>query len=133
MAEFDVDAPPSSGSDHPARGPDYKRLLALLENATEGSDGMDALIVLELYGGPSEELAGLIGLGIARTLNFTTSLDAALTLVPEGYGWSAQRNRAGRIGAHVWGNDGEISSGFIHAPTAPLALCMAALKARSAP
>lgn len=81
MKDSDVDALPSSGSDHPARGPDYVRLLSLLEQASAGSRELDAT---------AGRLSGanpIVTTEDKRTrarldtwLPYTTSLDAALTL-----------------------------------------------------
>jgi hypothetical protein len=51
---------------------------------------------------------------------YTASLDAAVTLVPEGCGWMAMNN-ASKVG--VWPS---------HGATPALALCAAALRARAA-
>jgi hypothetical protein len=64
----------------------------------------------------------------AMVLAYTSSLDAALTLVPEGCNWSAESDGS----AHVWkGGDyyADISE-YGKAATPALALCAAALRAR---
>ncbi len=58
---------------------------------------------------------------------YTTSLDAALTLVPEGRSWMIGRTLGGRHNAVV-GVDGRT----VTHDTPALALCIAALKARAA-
>lgn len=75
---------------------------------------------------------------------YTTSLDAAVTLVPDGWAWLARNHDGGlqklsledegngKFGfgsVSSWGADGPIHHAF--AATAPVALCIAALKARA--
>ena len=66
----------------------------------------------------------------------TVRLDAALTLVPEGWGWDLVQGTANSIGiprAHVWsGKKGDHRMIEGNAATPALALCIAALKARQA-
>jgi hypothetical protein len=92
-------------------------LIARLEAAAEGSRELDAAIAVAVFGGGSHDP------GTAP--HFTTSLDAALTLVPEGRGW-LMRSVGGRGFAAI-SNAGEASQ----AKTPALALCIAALKARA--
>lgn len=66
--------------------------------------------------------------------NPLASLDAALTLVPEGYAWEmATSHKRGRDGtqarATMWERNASEAT-EVHATSAPLALCIAALKAR---
>lgn len=114
-------------------------LIARLEAATEGSRELDADIALvngwEKVDPFSEDVCGPPWRQIAtgyRTMScpeFSTSLDAALTLVPE--------EEKGSFTLHVFeggesaqAHVGEFEQG--DAKTGPLALCIAALKARSA-
>lgn len=68
---------------------------------------------------------------------YTTSIDAALTLVPEHFRWSvnARQNAVDRVDgylAHVWfGTTPSYESTETWAATPALALCIAALKART--
>jgi hypothetical protein len=95
-----------------------QELIKRLEEATEGSAGLD------------HEIADAVGFPmLARAIPYyTTSLDAALTLVPEGAIWT------------ISCGDGEPGFAFIDtggrieehdAATPALALCIAALRARS--
>jgi hypothetical protein len=62
---------------------------------------------------------------------FTASLDAAMTLVPEGFDWIIGHTNSGlTIHAEVGGRGGEYQR---FAATPALALCAAALRARDAP
>lgn len=66
---------------------------------------------------------------------YTTSIDAALTLVPEGWQWNIDNGIHCEDAAHAWlGNNSpqEIVPGTSgDAATPALALCIAALKART--
>lgn len=64
-------------------------------------------------------------------LEYTTSLDAALTLVPNGWGWHVRHDNDGNYG-HCLYPGLNVSPGAAVAATPPLALCLAALKARAA-
>ena len=59
---------------------------------------------------------------------YTTSLDAAVTLVPEGFAWSAGAETRSNASVDKWG---EISEQGV-AQTPALALCAASLRARAA-
>lgn len=62
---------------------------------------------------------------------FTKSLDAAMTLVPDGWSRSVGRDESGKHFAYAWkGTD--LWSGHEGAPNDAIALCIAALKARAA-
>lgn len=95
---------------------------------------IDELIAaLEKAEGPSSEIDADIGLTAAgwepwlsKLPPFTSSLDAALTLVPEGLMWSVGTNGDGRYRADVWTDVVEIGIGCSPA----IALCIAALEAR---
>lgn len=103
-------------------------VLAAMEVATEGSEDLDRLIY-EAVG--AEQFFDCTYMD-SDMPPFSTSLDAALTLVPEGHGiemyryWRAEPGewwsvmlRWGISGGHVIADD---------VPTAPLALCIAALR-----
>ncbi len=62
------------------------------------------------------------------TLPYTTSLDAAVTLRPEGFAWSVAHDQTATADVNQWG---EISVRGV-AKTAPMAICAAALRARAA-
>lgn len=67
-------------------------LIAKLEAATEGSRELDAEIENILAGGSDADLAYILE-DIERTTrppHYTTSLDAAATLIPEGSIWCVQ-------------------------------------------
>jgi hypothetical protein len=131
--DSDVDAPtsrPVAIAD--PREPTSERLLSLLADATEGSREL------------SREIAVLMGTTMppcervhleARSIeyipelfpNYTTSLDAALSLVPEGFQWAINApNVEGEMQFRAEIDYGE----SIRAPSAPLALCIAAIKRR---
>lgn len=81
-----------------------------------------------------ERDGALVLMNDLRVPRLTTSLDAALTLVPGSHEWSVGvdlENRKGwaRVADDIWDEccDDIVSA----APTIPLALCIAALKARS--
>ncbi len=108
-------------------------LLADLEAATEGSRALDARIAVQMGVSPRYE-----GDGVYLCPRYTESVDAALTLVPEGWRWKMANSGVGRGTARVelWtihyvaypGVAGAKAKGY----TAPLALCIAALRARFA-
>ncbi len=64
--------------------------------------------------------------------HFTTSIDAALTLVPEGWIWTLAMV-GGRAEARLLAGDTISKCELAYAPTPALALCIAALKARQPP
>lgn len=126
-------------------------LIARLESAPEGSRGLDAEIALHLYPRistyESDEVRGSghwvsPDYGAIYAENYTTSLDAALTLVPEGQEiwWevrqmcslsSPMKGGEGIFSARVGLNYG--ADGYLGRSDNPaLALCIAALKAREA-
>jgi hypothetical protein len=97
----------------------------------------------EKAAGPSRKLDHAISVGTGRPQNwagsqlpnYSASLDAAMTLVPEMNGQSAypqiQRCAAEKWQAHLgYANKAKGTSG--NAVTAPLALCAAALRAHAA-
>lgn len=131
-----------------------KDLIEKLESAMEGSRELDYLIhgtikgwrlpdgpnsfswsVIDSfqYGSPDSERTAIY-IKEWELPEYTTSLDAALALVPNGYCWQVRQGIAVR--ANVWSL--EIDYADSHTlpqgltPAAPaLALCIAALKARA--
>jgi hypothetical protein len=120
----------------------YAELIARLEAATEGSKGLDREIL---------EATVKYGAALMKAPLYTTSLDAALTLVPGGLCWnvSSADNAMvdGKPDATVFGDEVErYQPGWPDAPpdivrepyehheaaTPALAICIAALKARAA-
>lgn len=116
-----------------------QELIAKLEAATEGSRELDAEIAAAVYpffaagakvaGHPDPGLRQCKPWGRVRASDCTTSIDAALTLVPPDCDWLI--NGRGNY-AQVWeaketGRDGSWGA---RARTAPLSLCIAALRAR---
>ena len=114
-----------------------KALIAELERATEGSRELDAEIAMFLYpwlatyrNDPERGAGHWISDkdGPVYASNYTTSLDAALTLVPEG---SYIRMTIGRDKkAWVWVECAEDEKVAYAIPA--LALCIAALRTRQA-
>ena len=118
-----------------------KDLIASLEAATKGSRELDA----EIFAAISDDRTIRLGDGAApgcywqlsvggRSLHtapiYTTSLDAALRLVPEGYDWWTVDGFAdgqGCASCYKKGIGGDLYNGS----TPALALCIAALKARA--
>jgi hypothetical protein len=84
---------------------------------------------------PDENCAGWVrrdgwAFGCAKAPDYTASLDAAMTLVPEGYDWVIGRTNGGlTIHAEVGGRGDEYMR---FGSTPALALCAAALRARAA-
>ena len=102
-------------------------LIARLEEATEGSFDLDC----EVWDAIGD---GALGLHKPRSIKrYTTSLDAALSLVPEGLmlmlksGW-----KPGPWLVHLEREEGPAVQWVAgaYSSTAPLALCIASLKAR---
>ena len=109
-------------------------LIEKLEAADEGSRELDWAVECELHGWPLDHMRH------AALPNYTTSLDDALTLAPEG--WYLRRlNQYHNNREPAWGWGAELryhpnpiiglSVGESRA-SAPLALCIAALRAREA-
>lgn len=93
----------------------------------------DLITRLERAEGPDRELDwaihirdGLLGVGMyGDHPRYTASIDAALTLVPEGWKWAVtSRNSACCHEQHV------APLNWAYAPTPALALCIAALRAQ---
>lgn len=116
---------------------DYTDLIARLEKATAPSRRLDAEIIAVIKGGAPEDYEAT-SWALPR---LTESLDAALTLVPEGWSFRLWRH-PGEHGCHcdvyLLGEfkDGErpclAAEDAEQCPTPALALVIAALKARQA-
>ena len=129
--------------------PDGTSLIARLEAASEGSRELDRAIHLVVFADFIKE-RGMVEDGdgwrdpqygaIAPPQDYTTSLDAAITLVPKGWFWRVGRTSiyAGWALVHKThpdhGEPGRNEFGWSKATgtTPVLALCIAVLKARSA-
>jgi len=107
-----------------AEGPDR-----LLDLAIHAETGPLAAAVIKARGAPPSDLFSASSV-IPR---YTASLDSALTLVPEGYAWAADKCRLSCEG-FVCIDDGHTKSDGYHvvAATVPLAICIASLQARDA-
>lgn len=107
-------------------------LITRLEAATEGSRELDAEIFCAVRGLVFDEECpvradGKRYIDFRRVPKHTRSLDAALTLVPEGYCWAVNSSQP------PGGNQfrAEIDcGGAVWAATPALALCAATLRAR---
>jgi hypothetical protein len=122
---------------------DLARLIARLEAATDGTVSLSEEVARAVgwvswrgqWFAPGTDPAGNPP-SLDGAPNFTRSLDAALTLVPETAGieinryWLTTRDGAVWSAQLRWGLRDSAASE--DAPSAPLALCIAALKARSA-
>jgi hypothetical protein len=116
-----------------------EELIAALESATGPDRGLDADIAMAVQAWPDGAFImrgapGMIGLDGGRCVSapaYTSSIDAALTLVPEGYRWSADCTgpkpyfRVWRMGRNVSRMDADAEGA-----TPALALAAAALRAQ---
>jgi len=117
-------------------------LIAAVEAATEGSRELDARIWHTIPREPPDCSAImarvfaliLAGEDDAECPHYTTSLDAALTLVLEQFDWSILHLRNGNRGAEavVFTIGMDIDHIEVEGATPALALCAAALRARKA-
>lgn len=101
------------------------RLIAELERAEGGSPRLNAEI--------EWALTGLQPPDRHKVRPYTTSLDAALSLVPEGCSWTVdvvQASDGPNSQAVIGGRGQDKPSGLGIGPTPALALCIAALRAR---
>lgn len=110
-------------------------LIKRLEEASEGSRELDHAVhcymVCGLNGpwGAYKSAADWQKWALKGNWNspaYTTSLDAALTLVPEGSDWTLHRVNDGLT---IWADVGPIKEAWGNTPA--LALCIAALRARA--
>lgn len=123
---------------------DLAALIAKLESASEGSLDLDAAIYRLVSGFPEaperpgwlgENAQGQHGTFEGRARAYTTSLDAALTLVPAEHHWAigGETEWEARIRPSAAVRPVGMDPGKHHyAPTPALAVCLAALKARQA-
>lgn len=121
------DAPRASGSDQPYRGPDIERLLSLLQDAPAGAYALDKAIWRYLLPNASHR--------DDVPPPYTVSLDAARSLCVSGTLWAVGSMEDGPFARLVWPQkDGGYIGGYFEATaaTAPLALCIAALRANVA-
>lgn len=98
-------------------------IFAFLDDLLEPSRSVDVMIwcALPSDGGDRSD--------IWYTPKFTASLDAAASLIPEGFDWILERTNDGlTIGARVGHNDPDRTS---WGATPAIALCIAALRARA--
>lgn len=103
-------------------------LIERLEAATEGSRELDEEIAQAIFPKLKRRHASWYIDDVRTNIEpFSTSLDAALTLVPEGLMWDVESR-----GAAFVGDPKMPSRMFEMAATPALALCIAALKARKA-
>ena len=106
-------------------------LISALERAEGPSDDLDDLIADTLgvrgWGYDDEGLHKVMD----RALPYTSSIDDALTLVPERV-WVDVRGISGKWPVAEYGHHtGEDVAGYGQAPGAALSICIAALKARA--
>lgn len=117
-------------------------LIERLENAKGPDRDLDAFIAREVGAYPSDWQTTLPGYSLEYFLAwsscapaYTSSIDAALTLVPEGHGYIINAEHGEKPQASIPYDAG---SGYMHAlwyfaATPALALCIASLKARKQP
>lgn len=126
---------------------DIRAVIARLEAATEGSRELDGDIYEALgyrvkrspdvpKGWRHRTTRAWAFLRDSRwesIRHLTTSLDAALTLVPEGYSWEIAHSPYGNASrATVWDSRAGLTPGFSsHHKDEILAACIAALRARA--
>lgn len=111
---------------------DLKSLIAELESAKEGSRELDAMIENWLEHGSESDLAYILTdiENITKPAPYTFSLDAALTLVPEGWYWQISEVGLAWVGTHLTANKPVRFDG--DAVTPAIALCIASLRAKDA-
>lgn len=110
---------------------EMEALIARLESASEGNDGLDIAVWAchkDSWPHTDNEWLRLCAKRGGTIPKFTTSLDAALTLVPEGCRWKIDS-----VGmATVMSRSAAFTFEGEHYDTQlPLALCIAALRART--
>ena len=111
-------------------------LIEKLERADGPSRELDASIQRAFAGSPSDHwFADHKGVWVSddSAPRYTASIDAALTLVPEGALWSAEAwDTNGVYPAHVRASAWVLGAPRGYAATPAIALCIAALKAKEA-
>lgn len=105
-----------------------KDLIKKLEAATEGSRELDISILKQIMPYRRDRFHAIANLD--KKHRYTTSIDAALTLVPEGFHWWLESGNEYGSNPHagVYHKENEQQEGIAETPA--LALCIAALKAR---
>lgn len=114
---------------------DIREVIKRLEEATEGAPMLsrDIAEVMGTIEAPREEVnidARTIYSYSESWPRYTESLDAALSLVPEGMGWQIVCPNPPHAAGIIHLNDAEDGTVEIGAATAPLALCIVCLRAR---
>ena len=115
---------------------DREQLIEKLEAATEGSRELDGEIIMEVCEDaivapwPTEDYAlhvfhgdELLGANKAELPHYTTSIDAAITLIEKGSRWEIQQDRTASFASVDGVQSGRCSSSAI-------AICIASLKAQ---
>jgi hypothetical protein len=138
----------------------FEALINRLKEATEPERELDCEIAVAVLGGEvkwqaSQYTGNLIpvrhypsanhlsGIGHAPVMNYTASIDSALSLVPEGYQWLVSNRAPTPLQGRAYLHNGQmvnIGGGLERNPnyrgaeytaaTPAIALCMTALKAR---
>lgn len=127
---------------------DINALIERLEKATEPDRELDLEIwwhinphgVRRAYWrgalGPPRDVGWPLPAGLGRSsalasvIPYTVSVDAALSLVPEGFGWMVQSGAYAQVFKHCGPWFDSNTKGHQHPPA--IALCLAALRARAA-
>jgi hypothetical protein len=132
VAEHEVDAQTSDQDVKPdPREQTSERLLALLESADRGSSELDAQVAAAIGWRQMPDIAP------CEPPPYSQSLDAALSLVPDGWSWNAgtdrdtERPRVGNY-AQMFRDGTNDAEEAWHAGTPALAVCISALRARQA-
>ena len=109
------------------RRAELEALVARSETATEGSEDLDVAITRAIYGYRED---------VWYTAKFSRSVDAALTLVPEGWFTSYVEETPLQDGKSGWqwtlADSGSLNTAHGDGLSAPLALAACALRARIA-
>ena len=109
-------------------------LITELESAPEESRELDVAIARSLgrntYGEDQEVTLADGNKTLEPIPHYTTSLDAAVTLVPEEWHWEITDIGTAWVGTHLTAQ--KVVKFAANAATPALALCIAALKARQA-
>lgn len=103
-----------------------EKLIAALEAATESSFELNAAIArLDFYREAHGDLAD------NEVPDFCASIDAALTLVPANHDWSLHADNGEAIAGCMPSNEDGCDVADCHGATPAIAICIAALKART--
>lgn len=110
-----------------------QEVIEKLEDAKAPSVELD-IQIMNALGIKTVESAGGNAADVRIPPPYTSSLDAALTLVPVAFEWSVSSDLDGFGGGFYWANcyPSGVTGDFeaITGATAPIALCIAALEAR---